>query len=255
VSANLLPFGAWIYTGEFDSKMIRFVFNIKRIFLALLLPVGVYVIGKLITLYRDFQLQQQFLLIAWIKTLAILFSALLILVLLPEFALLVGKRNFFLFILQSTGGVAILTYVVYRHYIFSNMLRASTISEATLESNKYYEIILQLFDKEKIYRNQQLRIADIAKKLELSPNYVSTIINENASMGFNELVNQYRINEVIEKFRNNEHHIKSIAALAEEAGFGSKSTFQATFKKQIGKTPTEFLQTLPTKNNQNKNIP
>lgn len=124
-----------------------------------------------------------------------------------------------------------------------------------VESNKYYEIILQLFNNEKIYRNQQLRIADIAERVELSPNYVSTIINENASVGFNELVNQYRIIEVIEKFRNNEHQIKSIAALAEEAGFGSKSTFQAAFKKQTGKTPTEFLQTLPTKNNQDKNIP
>jgi AraC-like DNA-binding protein len=102
-------------------------------------------------------------------------------------------------------------------------------------------LILNFVQAESMYLNPELRITDLAEKISLSPNYVSKIINENAGMNFNDFVNQYRVNEVIGKFRNKEHLKKSIYALAQESGFKSKSTFQTAFRKSTGRTPTEYL--------------
>jgi AraC-like DNA-binding protein len=59
-------------------------------------------------------------------------------------------------------------------------------------------------------------------------------------MGFNDFVNTFRVNAVIEKINRQEYLTKNITTLAEEAGFRSKSTFHTAFKKITGKTPKEY---------------
>jgi len=244
--ANLLPLGAWIYTNQFDLQMIKFVFTIKRLFIALLIPLSITVFWILYKSLKTFKIStsDDKLKKKWGYEISFLLIALIAVILLPEIAYVLNFRSFSLVMLQATFGAAILTYIGLRNIniqIKSAIITAENTITNKNEMNNHLIDIVALFENEKIYREQDLRIIDIANKISLSPNYISKIINENAQKSFNDFVNEYRVNEVKQKLKQNEHQKKSIFALAQEAGFKSKSTFQSVFKKVTGNTPTAFI--------------
>jgi AraC-like DNA-binding protein len=246
LSTNLLPVGAWIYTQKFDVHLISFIFWIKRFFVILLLPMSIVlllILSKSIKKYpertNDDKLRNK-----WIREFIVLLSVLIIVIELPEIAYFFEFRSFSLFVLQGAVGSAVVVFMGLRNLniqVVSAIETAKETNSYNPETNRNFNLIKQLFENEKIYTNSELRISDIAEKISLSPNYVSKIIKENAKIGFNDFVNQYRVNEVIEKLKNKEYLKKNIFALAQETGFKSKSTFQTGFKRVTGKTPTQFI--------------
>ncbi len=98
----------------------------------------------------------------------------------------------------------------------------------------------ELMEKEKLYRNPYLTMPELAKKLKLSANTLSQVLNGYCGQTFYNFVNTYRLEEVIAMMRDPKCDSKSILKLSIEAGFNSKSTFNNIFKKQTGQTPAEF---------------
>ena len=98
----------------------------------------------------------------------------------------------------------------------------------------------ELMEKEKLYRNPYLTMPELAKKLKLSANTLSQVLNGYCGQTFYNFVNTYRLEEVIAMMRDPKCDSKSILKLSIEAGFNSKSTFNNIFKKQTGLTPAEF---------------
>lgn len=246
LSSNLLPTGAWVYTNQFDNDMIAFVFKIKRVFIFLLLPFGIYTILRVRKCVKSYNtsLTDDKNKVNWIKEMLIGLSILLILIVLPDLARLILIKPVYLFVIQAIIGSLIIIYLGIRNLniqINTAIISAEVVNPYNPETNNNFKLILNFVQSESMYLNPELRITDLAEKISLSPNYVSKIINENAGMNFNDFVNEYRVNEVIGKFRNKEHLKKSIYALAQESGFKSKSTFQTAFRKSTGKTPTEYL--------------
>ena len=97
-----------------------------------------------------------------------------------------------------------------------------------------------LMEKEKLYRNPYLTLPELAKKLKLSANTLSQVLNGYCGQTFYNFVNTYRLEEVISMMRDPKNDGKSILKLSIEAGFNTKSTFNNIFKKQTGMTPVEF---------------
>lgn len=246
LSTYLMPLGALIYIKSFDTQMISFIFWIKRIFVFILLPFSISFliflnqgVKKYLPNSNDDRLR-----IKWIREFTILLSILVFIIILPEIAYFFNYRSFILFFLQAVIGSTIVILLGLRNLniqVSSSIETAREINIFNPETNRKYLLIKQLFEEEKIYTNTELRVSDIAQVLSLSPNYVSKIINENAQCGFNDFTNQFRVDHVIKKLRNKEQSNKTIFALAQEAGFKSKSTFQTVFKKATGKTPTQFI--------------
>lgn len=243
---NLLPTGAWIYTSKFNNDLIAFVFTIKRIFVAILLPFGFYALWQLNNKSIIFKLRtnDDKLRLKWIREITFLISVLITIVALPEFARLFKLKSIGFFIFQAIVGSIVVVYIGLRNL----NVQISSAIETAKETNKYnpqtninFKNIQRLFEDQKVYLDCDLRITDVANKISLTPNYVSKIVNENANMNFNDYVNQYRVKEIVEKLINGEHQKKSIFALAQESGFKSKSTFQTVFKKITGKTPTQYI--------------
>ena len=81
---------------------------------------------------------------------------------------------------------------------------------------------------------------ELAKKLKLSANTLSQVLNGYCGQTFYNFVNTYRLEEVISMMRDPKNDDKSILKLSIEAGFNTKSTFNNIFKKQTGMTPAEF---------------
>jgi AraC-like DNA-binding protein len=109
----------------------------------------------------------------------------------------------------------------------------------------HYALLLEnLMSKEKIYKNPDLSLIKLASELDLTTNQLSQIINQFYLKNFYEYVNSYRIEEVKQRLANGEDQNITLLGIAIDAGFNSKATFNRFFKKQTGKTPSEYIKEL-----------
>lgn len=93
----------------------------------------------------------------------------------------------------------------------------------------------------------------LATLLGINYRYLSQVINEKFGKNFNALVNEYRVKEACKRINDLDHygHL-TIEAIASEVGFHARSTFFATFKKQTGLTPAEYLRLARERNDTNE---
>lgn len=98
--------------------------------------------------------------------------------------------------------------------------------------------------KEKPYLNPQLTLRQLAKMLQLHPNYLSQILNEKIGQNFSEYINNHRLETFKIKAQDPGNRHLTILALALESGFNSKTVFNTYFKKRMGMTPSEYWKTI-----------
>lgn len=99
-----------------------------------------------------------------------------------------------------------------------------------------------IFKNKKPYLKPKLAIAELANELNLPPKYVSYIISTYHSKNFNDYINGYRVEEVINRIADPAEKHKSLLGIALDSGFNSKSSFNQVFKQYTGKTPSEYLE-------------
>lgn len=112
-------------------------------------------------------------------------------------------------------------------------------------SERLYKNLLEMMEDEKPYLQPKLSLAKLAEQLEISPNQLSQVINWEGEVNFYDFVNKYRVEEFIRQSHKNKNY--SILALAYEAGFNSKSSFNYIFKKQKGISPSQYLSKIQTR--------
>ena len=83
---------------------------------------------------------------------------------------------------------------------------------------------------------------DLADHLKTTVHMLSQVINEGLNKTFFEMTAQYRIEEA-KRLLKEKPNIK-VEEIAEEVGYNSKSSFNTTFKKLTGQTPSEWRSTL-----------
>ena len=131
---------------------------------------------------------------------------------------------------------------IFKEYINANKPNnssATTVSDDKKE--KILENLEKLFDGEKIYIKPDLTLNKLAKHLSTNRVYLSQVINDEFGKNFNDYINRYRVNEAMLILSNPNKTMKfSIEAIAREAGFNSKSSFNLYFKKYAGITPSKF---------------
>ncbi|MES2389424.1 MAG: AraC family transcriptional regulator [Bacteroidota bacterium] len=98
-----------------------------------------------------------------------------------------------------------------------------------------------LMQKAKPYLNPKLTLEDLAESMHINLHTLSWLINDGYGKNFFDFVNEYRIEEFIRLSRNEKFKNYTFLAVAFEAGFNSKTTFNRVFKKHTGKTPREYL--------------
>jgi AraC-like DNA-binding protein len=101
-----------------------------------------------------------------------------------------------------------------------------------------------LIQEEKCYQNSELTLLDLAKKLGTNVSVISKTINQGFQMNFNDCINSYRIKAVKNSLAGDEHKNSTLLGIAFDSGFNSKATFNRAFKKNTGKTPKEYIETL-----------
>jgi len=100
-----------------------------------------------------------------------------------------------------------------------------------------------LMENEKTFLDPNLGLPQLAAKASMSTHDLSFLINEGFQENFFQFVNRYRIEEAKRLLKSNTHKHLNILGIAYEVGFRSKSTFNTTFKKFTGQSPSAFMRT------------
>ena len=103
-------------------------------------------------------------------------------------------------------------------------------------------LIEQRMTTQQAFKEKGLSIGELASQLKIPVHHLSYMMNKHYEKRFNDFVNGYRINYILERFADESWRELTLEGLASEAGFSSRSTFFATFKKMTGLSPSEFLQ-------------
>ncbi|WP_297332426.1 AraC family transcriptional regulator [Flavobacterium sp.] len=99
----------------------------------------------------------------------------------------------------------------------------------------------KMMKQERWYENPELSLPELAHCMKLNIHYLSRLINKGVNLNFNDYINKYRIEAVIDKFKNGEHKESTFIGIAIDCGFNSKATFNRAFKKHTGTTPKEYV--------------
>ncbi|WP_109301912.1 AraC family transcriptional regulator [Aquimarina sp. AU474] len=106
-------------------------------------------------------------------------------------------------------------------------------------------ISLQTYmDVNKSYKNPELSRYDLAKSLQISPGYLTDVLNTELGTNFKEYINGYRVKEVKNLIKKGKLKDLTIDAIGNEAGFSSRSTFFRVFKDVEGITPLSYANRL-----------
>ena len=86
-----------------------------------------------------------------------------------------------------------------------------------------------------------MRLADLATPLNLSAHNLSQVLNQEVGGCFFEVVNRYRVEEAKRLLQDPAKGHLSLLAIAFEAGFNNKNSFNRECKSQVGSTPSAYL--------------
>jgi adenylate cyclase len=137
-------------------------------------------------------------------------------------------------------------YDVFKKTIFqTDKLEGSTKQKTALlnatKSAEYSTRLLAYLSENESFLNPDLSLRELASQIEIHPNHLSWLLNNNFGKNYNEFINKYRIEafKLNAKVPKNAH--LTIEGLAYESGFNSKTVFNTYFKKETGLTPKQFL--------------
>lgn len=91
---------------------------------------------------------------------------------------------------------------------------------------------------EKPYLESELNLIKLAELLSVSTHHLSYVINTGFGKNFFQYINEFRVEYAKILLRKDSK--LSILGIAYESGFNSKTSFNTTFKKLTGQTPSEF---------------
>ena len=131
--------------------------------------------------------------------------------------------------------------------VYSDMQLVKRMLMEPESGTKVSDESLRLIQKIKVHMEEQepyldssLSMYDLAGQLNMKVKELSVLINHTLNQHFFDFVNQYRINRASEILSDPDNKQVTVLEVLYEVGFNSKSSFNTTFKKLTGQTPTQF---------------
>ncbi|RMZ59165.1 AraC family transcriptional regulator [Chryseobacterium nematophagum] len=104
---------------------------------------------------------------------------------------------------------------------------------------------LHEFENSKSFLNKNMNLYFLSKELNTNTTYLSRSINELKGKNFSKYLNELRINFVITELKSDKKlRLKTIAVIAEEAGYNNVESFTKAFKNITGTLPSYFIKAL-----------
>lgn len=153
--------------------------------------------------------------------------------------------------IYCAGGSLVFSFVLYANFLilFNKKYQQLPVKEPVRYSNKkiseeqadnFVSRLQRLMSAEELYKNPNLKLSDLASRMNMPAHQLSQLLNDNLDKSFSTYINEYRIGEACEKIENGSY--LKIEEIGYEVGFNSKSTFFSTFKKIKNTTPLLYKQ-------------
>lgn len=113
-----------------------------------------------------------------------------------------------------------------------------------LDALTIHKRLTDLMSSDKIFKNPELTLVELAQFLNVHPNILSQVINSLEKKNFYDYINDKRVEEfksIVVLPKNQKYTLLSLAL---ECGFNSKTTFNRNFKKSTDLSPTEYLKSI-----------
>lgn len=137
-----------------------------------------------------------------------------------------------------------LTYLFVFNIAFINLpLDTTKYKNSSLTKESIQELTLKMkriMEDDKVFLNPDLSLQIFSEKTSIPKHYISEILNIHLNTTFSQFVNEYRINEFIKLYTNTDNNQYSIFGIATSVGFTNKATFNASFKKITGVSPSDY---------------
>nr|WP_232371618.1 helix-turn-helix domain-containing protein [Leptospira ainazelensis] len=104
------------------------------------------------------------------------------------------------------------------------------------------KILDRIMEIDRVYRNENLRIADVAKISGLSTHQLSEYLNDTLKNSFNRWINLFRIREAKQILIQDPK--RTVLTIALEVGFNSLTTFHRVFLEEEKVTPNQFRKSI-----------
>lgn len=105
---------------------------------------------------------------------------------------------------------------------------------------EYTDRLLMYMNTSKPYLNNDYTLQNLSDDTGIPKHHLSQVINDKLGKNFFTFINEYRVQAAQELLLNDQYKHYTILAVAMEAGFSSKATFNSVFKKITGITPSQF---------------
>jgi AraC-like DNA-binding protein len=113
--------------------------------------------------------------------------------------------------------------------------------ETSSDDARFRDRLLELMRRDKAYRQENLTIGLLARKLDLPEYRLRRIINQQLGYrNFNAFVNDLRIEDACRVLADPAQERLPILTLALDLGYGSPGPFNRAFRARTGQTPTEY---------------
>jgi AraC-like DNA-binding protein len=160
-------------------------------------------------------------------------------------------------VLVPIVSISIYGFIVYKNIQFSDVYEKVVHEKVLIAKN--FEVIKKdnaptiipnqealmkklhtLMVDKKLFTNPSLTLEKLAIELAISPTILSKLLNQEYQTTFFEFVNQHKIEESKKLLLDPELQHYKIEAIGEMAGFSSRSSFFAVFKKSTGLSPSNY---------------
>lgn len=126
------------------------------------------------------------------------------------------------------------------------------LNECVVEDARIIYCIISLFERERLYLDSEVKLADVAKRVGTNKTYLSRALNARLSKNFCQFVNHYRVREACLLYLRNPE--QDMRPLAEQCGFSSQSNFSIVFKYNTGFTPGDWSRMIKAKLTNNEKV-
>ena len=230
--------------ADFLNKEITYLSFDFFLYLSFFIHIGAYLIFSILTLKKYKHHFKNNALVNWILKVFFWYSIFLC-------------SHFIYFIVQPSGivkipqfniiNMLIMTFVIQSiAYSFINGITVFNQQRSVSLKNldqflKDETVILNKFENEKVYLDDQLNLNDFSESVALPKKYVSELVNQKFGSSFKDLIIKYRVQEaqrlMVEKIDSK----TSLINIAFDSGFNNKVTFYRAFKNHTGKSPSEYF--------------
>lgn len=114
---------------------------------------------------------------------------------------------------------------------------------STADEEMFQELQMRLekiFISDKPYLNEELTLNKLAQMISTTDKKLSGLLNQHMKITFYDIINKYRVAAVKEKIASKDFENFTLLGIAYECGFKSKTSFNRTFKKETGLSPSQY---------------